>query len=137
MTIDALNNFCRNSLVGHLDIVFTEYGETYIKARMPVSSHQIQPMGVLHGGASLALAETVGSAGSLLSVDQTKFDVFGLQVTANHVSTISSGEVTAHAELIHKGNTTHVWDVKITGPDGKLVSVARVTNIVVEKKLDR
>jgi len=134
MTIESINKLCRDTFVSHLGIEFIEYAETYIVAKMPVDRNKLQPMGVLHGGASLALAETVASAGSLLSVDATKYHVYGLQVSGNHVSTMNTGEVTARAELIHKGNTTHVWDVKITDQEGKLISVARVTNIVVEKK---
>jgi 1,4-dihydroxy-2-naphthoyl-CoA hydrolase len=91
----------------------------------------------MHGGASLALAETVASAGSILMIDETKFDVLGLQVSGNHVSTYGTGEVIAKAEIVHKGNYTHVWDVKITSVTGKLICIARVTNIIVEKKEER
>lgn len=133
MTIEELNKFCSNSFIGYLDIEFLDYGDEFVEARMPVDKNKLQPMGVLHGGASLALAETVASAGSLLAVDETKFDVLGLQVTGNHVSTVKSGDVVARAEIVHKGNSTHVWDVKISREDGKLISVARVTNIIIEK----
>jgi 1,4-dihydroxy-2-naphthoyl-CoA hydrolase len=134
MTIKEINKLCKGTFIGYLDIEFIEYGADYIIARMPVDEKKLQPMGLLHGGASLALAETVASAGSMLLVDETKFDVLGLQVTGNHVSTFTIGEVTAKAEIVHKGNATHVWDVKISSDTGKLICIARVTNIIVEKK---
>jgi 1,4-dihydroxy-2-naphthoyl-CoA hydrolase len=137
MTIKEINAFCKDSFIGFLNIEFTEYGENYIVARMPVDEKKLQPMGILHGGASLALAETVASAGSFLIVDETKYDVLGLQVTGNHVSTFSRGIVTARAELVHKGNATHIWDVKIVSDTDKLICVARVTNIIIEKKAVR
>jgi uncharacterized protein (TIGR00369 family) len=133
MTIEEINKFCKNSFIGFLDIEFLDYGDDYIEARMPVGTNKLQPMGLLHGGASLALAETVASAGSFLIVDETKYDVLGLQVTGNHVSTVNSGELLARATLKHKGNVTHVWDVNIKSQEGKLISIARVTNIIIEK----
>ncbi|MBN1952112.1 MAG: PaaI family thioesterase [Bacteroidales bacterium] len=133
MTIEEINKLCKNSFIGYLDIEFLAYGEDFVEARMPIDENKLQPMGLLHGGASLALAETVASAGSLLAVDETKYNVLGLQVTGNHVSTISSGDVIARAEIVHRGASTHVWDVKISSEQGKLISVARVTNIIMEK----
>jgi 1,4-dihydroxy-2-naphthoyl-CoA hydrolase len=134
MTIQEINKICENSLISHLGIEFTAYTGTTVEARMPVHSPTHQPMGYLHGGASLALAETVGSAGSLFLVDPTKFNVFGMQVTGNHISSIREGWVIARATIIHQGRTSHVWDVEIRDTDGKLISVARVTNAIVEKK---
>lgn len=132
MTIEDLNKLCHNTLITHLDIVFTEATETSLKAEMPVSNKVTQPMGILHGGASLALAETVGSAGSFLLVDTHKYTVVGLQVSANHVGSVKSGKVIAEATVVHQGNTTHVWDVKISDDTGKLISVIRVTNFIKE-----
>ena len=134
MTIEQLNTFCKGTFIGYLDIEFLDYGDDFIKARMPVDSTKHQPMGVLHGGASLALAETVASGGSFLLVDEKRYSVLGLQVTANHVGTMIEGDLIARGELIHKGQMTHVWDVKIASEDGKLISVVRVTNIIIEKK---
>jgi len=133
MTIKEINRICKDTFIGYLDIEFLEYGDHYVTARMPVDENKLQPMGLLHGGASLALAETVASAGSVFLVDENKYNVLGLQVTGNHISTLSSGEVIARAEIVHKGNSTHIWDVKISSQDGKLISVARVTNIIIEK----
>ena len=136
MTIAEINEFCKNSLVEHLDIKFTEVTETTVVAQMPVHSSTHQPMGYLHGGASLALAETVGSAGSLFMVNTQKYNVFGLQVSANHISSIRDGFVIATGKIIHKGRTTHVWDIEIRDEENKLISVARVTNAIVEKKAE-
>lgn len=133
MTIQEINALCKGSFIGYLDIEFLDYGDDFVEARMPVGVNKLQPVGFLHGGASLALAETVAGAGSLLIVDETKFDVLGLQVTGNHISTVSSGDVFARAEIVHKGNFTHVWDVNITTGDGRLISIVRVTNIIIEK----
>jgi 1,4-dihydroxy-2-naphthoyl-CoA hydrolase len=133
MTIEQINEFCRDSLISHLEIEFIEYGPDFVKARMPVNQKKHQPTGILHGGASLAMAETVAGAGSVLMVDENKYDVYGLQVTGNHISTISSGDIFATAHIVHLGQSTHVWDVNITDIDNKLISVVRVTNIIKEK----
>jgi 1,4-dihydroxy-2-naphthoyl-CoA hydrolase len=134
MTIEQINKACENTFIEYLGIVFTNYGEDFIEAKMPVDYNKHQPMGLLHGGASLALAETVASGGSFVLVDEKKYNVLGLQVTGNHISSMSEGILFARAELVHKGSSTHVWDVKLSTEDGKLISVARVTNIIIEKK---
>jgi len=133
MTIEEINRICKDTFIGYLDIEFLEYSDDHVVARMPVDGNKLQPMGLLHGGASLALAETVASAGSVFLVDEKKYTVLGLHVTGNHVSTLSTGEVLARAEIIHKGNTTHIWDVKISTENGKLISIARVTSVIIEK----
>lgn len=135
--IKELNEFCAASMIGLLGITFTEVTSKSIHATMPVNSKTCQPNGFLHGGASLALAESLAGAGSYLLVDRKKFDVLGLQVSGNHVSSVNSGILSADAQLTHKGKTTHVWDVKITGDNHKLISVVRVTNIIAEKKEGR
>ncbi len=134
MTIEEINLFCKNTLIENLGIQFTEFLGKTIEATMPVNEKTIQPMGYLHGGASLALAESVASAGSLLNVDPKKFTVFGMQVSGNHVSSINKGEVVAKAVLIHRGGTSHVWDVRIEDKAGKLISTSRVTNAIVKIK---
>lgn len=121
-------------MVAHLGIEFIECTPEKVVATMPVNSHTQQPLGYLHGGASLALAETVGSAGSLFSIDTEKYLAFGMNVTGNHVASIREGKVIATATIKHRGNTSHVWDVEIKDEAGKLISVARVTNAIVEKK---
>jgi 1,4-dihydroxy-2-naphthoyl-CoA hydrolase len=135
MTLSEINSICKNTLVGQLGIEFTGFDNNSLTARMPVDERTVQPMGYLHGGASLALAETVGSGGSLLLVDPSKYNVFGMNVSASHISSVREGWVFAKAILIHQGRTTHVWDVEIKDHADKLISVARVTNAIVEKKL--
>ena len=138
MTIEDINRICRGTFVEHLAIEFLNYGEAFVEARMPVDAKKIQPMGLLHGGAALALAETVASCGSFLLVDRDKYSVLGLQVTGNHIATMGEGNLIARAEIIHKGRSTHVWDVKLVSDKGVLISVARVTNSIIEKnKRDR
>jgi 1,4-dihydroxy-2-naphthoyl-CoA hydrolase len=134
MTVDALNAICQSTLVSHLGIEFLEATENKIVATMPVDERTVQPQKVLHGGASMALAETVGSAGSFMLVDLEKYFVVGLEINGNHVGSVSSGNVTATATLLHKGKRTHVWDIKITDENNRLVSVCRITNMVVEHK---
>jgi len=131
---EALNKYCADSMIGLLGIKFTDVLPENIRATMPVNKNTRQPSGWLHGGASLALAESMAGAGSYLMVDREKFNVFGLQVSGNHISSVNEGILQADAQLIHKGKTTHIWDVKITDEKHKLISVVRVTNIIAEKK---
>jgi len=132
--IDQLNDFCANSMIGVLGIVFTKFKINSIHATMPVNSKTCQPNGWLHGGASLAFAESLAGAGSFLIIDREKYNVFGMQVSGNHISSINNGSLNGDAQLIHKGKTTHIWEVKITGENDKLISVVRVTNIITDKK---
>ncbi|MCG6189773.1 PaaI family thioesterase [Maribellus maritimus] len=132
--IKALNEFCAQSMIGLLGIKFTRFSPDSIEASMPVNNNTTQPNGFLHGGASLALAESLAGAGSYLMVDREKFNVFGLQVSGNHISSVKEGILQANAQIIHKGKTTHIWDVKITDENHKLISTVRVTNIIAGKK---
>jgi 1,4-dihydroxy-2-naphthoyl-CoA hydrolase len=131
MTLEELNKICNNTLISHLGIEFLEYGGDFVVAKMPVNSNVIQPMGILHGGASLALAETVASVGSYMLVDREKYTVRGLQVSGNHVSAVSDGVVFARAEIIHNGRMTHIWNVTISSEKQIPVSLVRVTMIIV------
>ena len=131
---EELNDFCTHSMIGILGIVFTNIQTESIHATMPVNSKTCQPNGWLHGGASLAFAESLAGAGSYLLIDREQFNVFGLQVSGNHISTVNKGIVKGDAQLVHKGKTTHVWEVKISGDNDKLISLVRVTNIITEKK---
>ncbi len=130
--IEKLNDFCRNTLIDHLGIEFTETGEGFLRGRMPVDQRTLQPLGILHGGASLALAETVGSAASYNMVDTNKYTVVGMQINANHVGTIREGYVYAQATLLHKGSKTHVWDVIIHDENQRKISLCRITNMIIE-----
>jgi uncharacterized protein (TIGR00369 family) len=133
-SLEEINQFCRDTLISHLDIEFTQVSANSLTARMPVNKNTQQPMGYLHGGATLALIETVGSGASLLYVDLKQYNIFGMSVSANHISSVRNGWVTATATIIHKGKSTHVWNVEVKDTMGKLISVARVTNAIVKKK---
>ncbi len=132
--IDQLNDFCANSMIGVLGIVFTDFKINSIHATMQVNGKTCQPNGYLHGGASLAFAESLAGAGSYLLIDREKYNVFGLQVSGNHISSVDHGALKGDALLIHKGKTTHIWEVKISDEINKLISVVRVTNIITDKK---
>ncbi len=124
----------KNNMLEHLAIEITEIGDDYIKGKMPVDQRTVQPMNILHGGASVALAESLGSIGSYLTVDPQKYHCVGMEINANHLRPVSSGFVYAIAKPIHLGNKTQVWAIEITGESGKLICVSRITMAVVEKR---
>jgi uncharacterized protein (TIGR00369 family) len=124
----------KNTLMETLQIKFTEIGEDFLVAQMPVNSRVHQPMGLLHGGATVALAESVGSSASAMSVDLEKFSVKGIEISANHLKSVQEGIITATARIIHKGRTTHLWEIKVTDEQDNLVSICKLTNIVLPKK---
>ncbi|WP_337044550.1 PaaI family thioesterase [Emticicia sp. 17c] len=125
-----------NSMGEHLGIEFVEIGEDYVTARMPVDHRTCQPFGILHGGASVALAETLGSIASFMTLDDpTKQQAVGLEINANHIRSVSSGNwVYAKATPLHLGRTTHIWDIKITNEEQKLVCVVRFTVAILGNK---
>lgn len=123
----------QNTLMETLDIKMVEIGEDYLVASMPVNSRVHQPDGVLHGGATVALAETTGSFASHLFVDQEKYKVRGLEISANHLKSIVSGMVYATAKPIHRGRTTHLWEIKITDEEKNLISLCKLTVILLPK----
>ncbi|GAB1309632.1 PaaI family thioesterase [Urechidicola sp. KH5] len=123
----------KNTLMETLDIKMVEVGEDYLVASMPVNSKVHQPDGVLHGGATVALAETTGSFASHIFVDREKFKVRGLEISANHLKSISSGMVYATARPIHRGRTTHLWEIKITDEQENLISMCKLTVILLPK----
>jgi hypothetical protein len=130
--IELINLYAKNTLVDHLGICFTALGEGLVEASMPVDLRTSRPGGLLHGGANLALAETVAGLGSMLAVDMQEFDILGIQVSANHTGSAAEGMVYARAEIVHFGNQTHVWNVEIRNEAGKLISTGRVTNMIVK-----
>lgn len=132
MNIKELNESCKDTLIDHLSIEFLYADSSTLKAKMPITNKTIQPMGILHGGASMALAETVGSAGSFLNIDRNVHTVVGLEINGNHVSSPRKGYVFATAKLVHKGKKTHIWTIDIHDEDGKLVSTCRITNMILE-----
>ena len=134
ITIDILNESSKNSMVDHLGIVFTEIGENYISAKMPVDHRTIQPLGLLHGGASVALAETLGSIAATFSVDHEKFTCVGIEINANHVKKITKGWVYGTAKPIHIGQSTQIWEIKINNESDELVCISRLTTAIIENK---
>lgn len=132
-TLDQLGERSRNSLVEHLGIEFLEIGDDYLKARMPVDNRTKQPAGILHGGASVALAETLGSIAAGLCVDREKRRIVGLEINANHVRPVHDGWVTGIALPIHVGNSTQVWEIRIYDEQDKLVCISRLTVANIDK----
>ena len=133
--IPNLQKLSLNTMVDHLGIEFLELGEDYILAKMPVDHRTHQPMGLLHGGASVALAETLGSVASTLIVDREKYYCVGLEINANHIKSARNGYVVGKASPIHIGKKTHVWEIKITNNNNDLVCVSRLTVAVIKKKV--
>ena len=118
----------------YLGIEWTELGDNFLKARMPVDHRTRQPYGLLHGGASCALAETIGSVASAMVVDNAKFYCVGLEINANHIRSAREGFVTGVASPLHIGSSTHVWDIRIYDEKEKLVCVSRLTVAVIARK---
>lgn len=133
MPLDLLNKTNKNTLMEQLGIEYTELSKGVIKGQMPVDHRTLQPVGILHGGASLAFAESLAGMGSTLLIDLKKFISVGSQVSANHVGMAVKGVVTGEARIIHQGKTTHLWNVDIKNEEGKLVSSVRVTNLIIKK----
>ncbi|MBC6989283.1 MULTISPECIES: hotdog fold thioesterase [Hymenobacter] len=128
-----LNAWCRNTLGEHLGIELTEVGDKYIVGRMPVDRRTHQPMGLLHGGASVALAETLGSIGATLQVDIREKACVGLEINANHLKGVHSGFVVGRASALHVGRSTQVWEIRITHEEsGALVCISRITMAVID-----
>lgn len=132
-SMEELNSMNKGTLMEQLGMEYLEIAEGFVKAKMPVDKRTKQPFNNLHGGASIALAETIASLGSVLLVDLEKFDVRGAAVNSNHIGAVSSGFVYGEARLIHRGDITHVWDTEIKDQEGYRVSVSRITIIVIPK----
>ena len=133
VTVESLNNFSENTMVKHIGIEFTEVGKNYLKAKMPVDSRTVQPAGLLHGGASVTLAETLGSVAAYLCVDPDKKTCVGLEINANHVRSAKSGYVFGHVKPLHIGNSTHIWEIRINNEKDHLVCVSRITMAILDK----
>lgn len=131
--IVKLNERGKNTAVESLGIVFTEIGEDFIKATMPVDHRTVQPMGLLHGGASVLLAESLGSIAANYCVNRDKSYCVGMEINANHLRSVKSGTVTGITRPLHLGATTQVWEIKIYNQAEKLVCVSRLTIAVVKK----
>jgi len=133
LQLEKLNSRSINTLMETLGIKYTDIGEDYLVATMPVTSKVYQPTGILHGGATVALAESVGSMAAHYFVDNHHHEVRGLEITANHLRSVRKGFVTATAKPIHKGKTTHLWEIRVVDQHDKLVSLCKLTIIVLTK----
>lgn len=133
-TLEELNQIMADTLISHVGIEFVEIGDDFLRARMPVDQRTRQPMGILHGGASVVLAETLGSAASNLALNRDEYYAVGLEINANHVRSVASGSVIGTARPYHLGKTTQVWEMQIHDENGNLVCVSRMTNAVLKKE---
>lgn len=132
-TLEQVNARGKNTMAEHLNIVVDELGPNFLKGRMPVDHRTVQPLGLLHGGASAAFAETLASIGAFLCINPEKEYCVGLEINANHIAGVKSGEVVGLARPLHRGRSTQVWDIHIT-QETKLVCVSRLTMAVIAKK---
>lgn len=129
-----LNATNADTLMSHLGIEYTAVGEGYLEASMPVTASHHQPMGILHGGASAALAESVGSAASALQLDLDRQFAVGLALDINHLKSLREGCVTARAEAIHLGRSTHLWDIRLRDEKDRTIAVSRLSMMVLDRK---
>ena len=132
--LELSKKVCKNTLMQTLEIEFTEIGDDFLIAKMPVNSRVHQPDGVLHGGATVALAESVGSMASYAFLDTDNYFVRGIEISANHLKSIKEGWVFAKATFIHKGRTTQLFEIKITDEAANLISIVKLTTIALPKK---
>jgi uncharacterized protein (TIGR00369 family) len=136
MTIDELNQICKNSFVEHLGIRFTSFDGTTITGIIDITPFHLQPQGVVHGGVYIAFAETIAGAGSALLVEKEGKAALGNTIQSQHISAMKQGRITAKGTLVHKGTFKHIWDVQITDDSGKLISLSRVSNSIKELNAD-
>jgi uncharacterized protein (TIGR00369 family) len=124
--LDLCNTISKNTLMETLEIKYIDAGEDFLVAQMPVNPRIHQPMGLLHGGASVALAESVGSAASMLLVNNELSEIRGIEIAANHLRAKRTGMVTGTARIVHQGKSIHLWEIKITDENGKLISICKI-----------
>lgn len=132
--LQLCNNWCRNTLMDTLEIEYIDAGEDFLTAKMPVNPRVHQPVGLLHGGASVALAESVGSAASFLFINTEKQEVRGIEISANHLKAKREGTVFGTARIVHKGRSIHLWEIKITDEEGRLISLCKLTNMILPRR---
>ena len=133
MTVAAINRMSERTLAANLGIEFTEVGADFMRARMPVDTRTHQPYGLLHGGASIALAETMGSVASNAMLDQSSLNAVGLDINGNHLRAVTEGYVTGTVRPIHIGRRTHVWEIRIEDEGGRLVNISRLTMMIIKR----
>lgn len=131
-TVDEIQNRFGTTLAAHLGIVFTEVGPDFLKAEMPVTTKIHQPMGLVHGGANVALAETVGSVGANMLVDREKYACVGQEINANHVRGVREGKITATGKPLYVGRSSQVWDIRLYDDKNRLTCVSRLTLAVIQ-----
>ena len=134
VTPEILNRFSTDTMVKHLDIQFVDIGEDYIKASMPVDHRTIQPAGILHGGASVSLAETLGSVAANLCIDPIEKVCVGMEINANHVKTVRGGRVIGIVKPVHLGKSTQIWEIHIRDEQERLICISRITLAVLDKQ---
>ncbi|WP_339700956.1 hotdog fold thioesterase [uncultured Roseivirga sp.] len=134
VNISMVNQFNKNTMVEHLGIEITEVGADFMRAKMPVDQRTKQPLGLLHGGASMALAETLGSVAAHCVVNPEKQYCVGLEINGNHIKSVKEGWVYAMAKPHHIGRKTQVWEIRITNESNDLVCISRITMAVMDKK---
>ena len=132
--LERVNGFSRNTMMEHIGIQVTDIGDDYVRGTMPVDARTHQPYGLLHGGASIALAETLGSLGAMLSVNPASELAVGIDINANHVRGVTRGMVTGTARPLHIGRATQVWEIRIEDESGRLVCIARLTVAIVPRQ---
>ncbi len=132
--LDALNEMSKGSMVEYVGIEFTDIGPDYLEAKMPVDHRTKQPLGLLHGGASVVLAETLGSVGATLLLDLGKQYAVGLEINTNHIKSAKEGKVTGRATPIHIGKGTHVWSIESRNDNNELVAISRITMAILNNK---
>lgn len=134
MDLEQLNAINHKTMADHLGIVFTQYGDDFITAKMPIDQRTLQPFGIMHGGASCALAESVGSLAANCCIDRENQVCVGLDINTSHIRQAKSGFVIGTARPIHIGRTTHIWEIRITNEQNQLVSLTRLTMIILDLK---
>jgi 1,4-dihydroxy-2-naphthoyl-CoA hydrolase len=134
LSLDIINDWGKNTMTDFLDIKFTAIGDDYLEATMPVDNRTKQPLGLLHGGANVVLAETLGSVAATLTVDKDSQFCVGLEINANHLKSVKEGLVRGVTKPIHLGKKTQVWEIKIYTPSNELSCISRITMAVIDKK---
>jgi 1,4-dihydroxy-2-naphthoyl-CoA hydrolase len=135
VSVEDLKPLGKGTMTEHLGIEWVEIGKNFLKAKMPVDHRTIQPYGLLHGGASCVLAETIGSVASHLVIDPSEFYCVGIEINANHLRSAKEGFVYGTCSPLHIGSSTHVWDIRITNEEGKLICISRLTVAIMKKKV--
>lgn len=132
--LKLFNSISKNTLMETLEIEYVDVGEDFLVAEMPVNPRVHQPFGLLHGGASVALAESVGSAASMLLINNDLSEIRGIEIAANHLRAKRTGRIRGTARIVHQGKSVHLWEIKITDENNKLVCVCKLTNMILPKR---